>query len=53
MFAIFRTVLAPAKTSYVHLAKNSLMVTLAARGLEERRDFEESLTESVGHVHFS
>ncbi len=27
--------------------------TLAARGLEERRNFEELLTESVGRVHFS
>jgi hypothetical protein len=27
--------------------------TLAARGLEERQNFEELLTESVGHVHFS
>ena len=28
-------------------------ITLAARGLEEWRNFEEFLTESVGHVHFS
>jgi hypothetical protein len=27
--------------------------TLAARGLEERRNFEELLIESVGCVHFS
>jgi hypothetical protein len=27
--------------------------TLAARGLEEQRNFEELLTESVGHLHFS
>ena len=27
--------------------------TLAARGLEERRNFKELLTESVGRVHFS
>ena len=27
--------------------------TLAARGLEERRDFKGLLTESVGCVHFS
>jgi hypothetical protein len=27
--------------------------TLAARGLEERRNFEELLIESVGRVHFS
>jgi hypothetical protein len=27
--------------------------TLAARGLEEQRNFEELLTESVGRVHFS
>ncbi len=28
-------------------------LTLAARGLEERRNFEELLTESVGRLHFS
>jgi hypothetical protein len=27
--------------------------TLAARGLDERRNFKELLTESVGRVHFS
>jgi hypothetical protein len=27
--------------------------TLAARGLEEQRNFKELLTESVGRVHFS
>ena len=27
--------------------------TLAARGLEEGRNFKELLTESVGRVHFS
>jgi hypothetical protein len=29
------------------------LYTLTARGLEERRNFEELLIKSVGHVHFS
>jgi hypothetical protein len=28
-------------------------ITLAARGLEEQRNFKELLTKSVGRVHFS
>jgi hypothetical protein len=31
---------------------NIAFSTLAARGLEERRNFEELLTESVGRVHY-
>ncbi len=33
--------------------KDTYVCTLAACGLEERRNFEELLTESVGRVHFS
>ncbi len=32
--------------------QNIASKTLVARGLEERRNFEEFLTKSVGHVHF-
>ena len=40
-------------TSVFSLGDDQIIVHSLARGLEEQRNFEELLTESVGRVHFS
>jgi hypothetical protein len=51
--------LTPPETLLVKMAYEQLCSradwsnTLASRGLEERQNFEELLTKSVGRVHFS